>query len=191
MKDKDIFTTFETARLLNCDLTTVIKWVNENKLAAYRTPGGHRRIRKEDLIRFLKQFNMPVPEKLADAIKILIVDDDPESVELIMGYLTKLGKEHECAVAQDGFEAGRKITEFRPGLVILDVKLPGLNGYQVCENLKKDEATKSIRILAVTAYGSPEDKHKMLSLGADAYLSKPLNSDLFLKTAKKLLNIED
>ena len=121
--------------------------------------------------------------------KILIVDDDPESVELIIGYLMKLGKDHECAVARDGFEAGRKITDFKHGLVILDVKLPGLNGYQVCENLKKDEATKSIRIMAVTAYASPEDRHRMLSLGADAYLSKPLNNEQFIKTAKKLLDI--
>jgi len=184
---KNIFTTYEISKLLGCDLTTVIKWINDGKLIAYRTPGGHRRVRKEDLVEFLKKYNLPIPEELGIKPKVLIVDDDPDSVDLIRGYLSRIDSKLEIEIARDGFEAGRKVVEFKPELVILDVRLPGINGYQVCRNIKSDEKTKNIKVLAITAYASPEDKQKMLSLGADAYLPKPFPPEKFLKIIKKLL----
>jgi len=184
---KSIYTTYEVSKLLKCDLTTVIKWVNEGKISAYRTPGGHRRVKKEDLLDFLKKYKLPIPEELGTKSKILVVDDDPDSVDLIKGYLSRIGFDYEIEIARDGFEAGKKIIEFKPELVILDIRLPGINGYQVCRNIKNDKETKNTKVLAITAYASPEDRHKMLSLGADGYLPKPFKAEKFIKVVRKLL----
>ncbi|MCD6423614.1 MAG: response regulator [Elusimicrobia bacterium] len=186
-KNKSIFTTQEVAELLSCDLTTVIKWVNSGKLNAYKTPGGHRRIEKSELLKFIKKYNLPFPEELKEENRILIVDDDPEFVEIARGYLKEI-KDAKIEVASDGFSAGEKVISFKPHLVILDIKLPGLDGFEVCRNIKSDENTSQIKIIAVTAYDSPQDKKKILESGADHYFSKPLERGKFLNTVEKLLS---
>jgi len=186
-KGKNIFTTQDVAELLSCDLTTVIKWVNSGKLNAYKTPGGHRRIEKGELIKFIKKYNLPFPEELKEENRILIVDDDPEFVEIVIGYLREI-KDAKIEVASDGFSAGEKVVAFTPHLVILDIKLPGIDGFEVCKKIRSDEKTSHAKIIAVTAYNSPQDKKKILDSGADYYFPKPLDGTKFLNTVKKLLS---
>ncbi|GAF94703.1 unnamed protein product, partial [marine sediment metagenome] len=119
---KRIFTTQDVSRMLSCDLTTVIKWVNEGKLKAYKTPGGHRRIEEADLTDFVKKFKLPFPEELKSENRVLIVDDDPNFITLAAGYLGQI--ENICLdSAGEGFTAGEKVISFNPHIVILDVKL--------------------------------------------------------------------
>ncbi|MFH1352137.1 MAG: response regulator [bacterium] len=183
---KKIFTTQDVSRMLSCDLTTVIKWVNEGKLKAYKTPGGHRRIEGPDLVDFVKKFKLPFPDELKEENRILIVDDDPDFVSLTAGYLQKVDN-IRIDSANEGFLAGEKVISFNPHVVILDVKLPGIDGYEVCRRIKEREETKGIKILVVTAYDSPQDRRTALESGADVYFVKPLKSDQFVSTVKKLL----
>lgn len=181
-----IFTTQDVSRMLSCDLTTVIKWVNEGKLKAYKTPGGHRRIEDADLTDFVKKFKLPFPEELKSENRILIVDDDPDFINLAADYLGQI--ENICLdSASEGFTAGEKVISFNPHVVILDVKLPGIDGYEVCRRIKGKEETKGIKIVVVTAYDSPQDRRNALESGADVYFAKPLKSEQFVSTIKKLL----
>ena len=79
MKHKTVFTTFETAKLCQVSPLSIINWVNAGRLPAFRTPGGHRRIRREDLVRFMRESGIPLPEELREGTgrpRVLVVDDD-------------------------------------------------------------------------------------------------------------------
>jgi len=105
--------------------------------------------------------------------KILIVDDAVDTVELLKKRLRFEG--YDTAEAYDGEEALNRVAEYNPDLIILDVLMPKLDGYEVCQRLKSDENTKYIPILMLTAKGEVEDKVKGLDIGADHYLAKPFD----------------
>lgn len=107
----------------------------------------------------------------ARGTKILIVDDEPFIVETVRFALEKAG--YEILVAYDGEEALRVAREVSPGLIVLDVMLPKLNGFQVCRLLKFDERYRQIPIVMLTARAQERDRLLGKETGADAYLSKP------------------
>jgi len=98
-------------------------------------------------------------------------------------------KEHrrELETAADGFEAGLKVVSFKPHLVVLDLVMPGLDGFKLCEQVKSNSETKHIKILIVTGFGSKENAEQALGLGADGYLLKPLNADELQERVRDLL----
>ncbi|MDO8734986.1 MAG: response regulator, partial [Elusimicrobiota bacterium] len=181
-------TTYQISQMVNVDITTVIDWIDKGLLKAYKTPGGHRRIKWDDLVEFLKKYEMPIPEKLnvvapsygaknqasqgdATTKKILIVDDNEDILEFISRAIKKFYKNIKIKLETEGFIAGKRIAEFKPDLLILDIKLPGMDGFEVLEHLDKSE--KQLKILAITAYSSKETKEKIFKAGADDYLVKP------------------
>jgi two-component system sensor histidine kinase/response regulator len=105
--------------------------------------------------------------------RILIVDDAVDTVELLKKRLRFEG--YDTAEAYDGEEALKQVAEYNPDLIILDVMMPKLGGYEVCQRLKSNENTKYIPILMLTAKSEVEDKVKGLDIGADHYLAKPFN----------------
>jgi len=103
---KEILTTFEIAKMCNVDITTVINWVNTGKLTAYKTPGGHRRVRLADFTDFLKRYNMPVPRGIARVVPaILIVEDDLQIRALMRKILLGRYPDAEIHETDDGFVA--------------------------------------------------------------------------------------
>ena len=114
-------------------------------------------------------------------LSVLIVDDEPQ----LLSYLTKLLKKYsdfvDVETANNGFDAGIKVNELKPNVILLDLMMPGLDGFDVCEKIKTSPLTSDIRIIAMTGFPSPANVEKILSLGADACLSKPLNRDELLK----------
>jgi len=105
--------------------------------------------------------------------KILIVDDAVDTVELLKKRLRFEG--YDTAEAYDGEEGLKLVAEYNPDLIILDVLMPKLDGYEVCQRLKSDENTKYIPVLMLTAKSEVADKVKGLDIGADHYLAKPFN----------------
>ena len=88
--DKSIYTTHEVSRLLHVNPRSVINWIEQSLLPSYRTPGGHRRIRREDLLAFLRKHQIPTPEALVEGkFNVLIVDDEQEIVDLIKTFLSR------------------------------------------------------------------------------------------------------
>lgn len=105
--------------------------------------------------------------------KILIADDNNTNVELLEAYLTEV--DCEIAVAVDGQDTMDKVASFQPDLILLDIMMPKLSGFEVCKALKKDPATKQIMIMMVTALDEPGDIDRAVAAGCDDFLSKPIN----------------
>jgi PleD family two-component response regulator len=116
--------------------------------------------------------------------KILIVDDEPFNVELLEGYLSK---DYDILKAYNGNEALLIVGTTNPDLIILDIMMPGMNGYEVCRQIKGDEKTTSIPIVIVTALNEREAKFKAIESGADDFLNKPIDIIELTARVKSLL----
>jgi two-component system phosphate regulon response regulator PhoB len=105
--------------------------------------------------------------------RVLVVDDEPDIVALVVYHLAKAG--YKVSTAVTGADALQLAREQRPGLIILDLMLPGMSGYEVVEELRNNDATKNVAVLMLTARREEADRIKGLSLGADDYLTKPFS----------------
>jgi class 3 adenylate cyclase len=119
--------------------------------------------------------------------RVLIVDDEPMNVELLEAYLST---QYEIAKAYDGEKALEKVNNEPPDLILLDIMMPGLNGYEVCKRLKGDDKINFIPIVMVTALKEQDEKIKGLEAGADDFLTKPVDSSELLARVKSLLRIK-
>ena len=117
-------------------------------------------------------------------MKVLVVDDELHITALLKFTLEMNG--YEVVIANDGMEAMEKVESVRPDLILLDIKMPRLNGWQVCEKLKSNELTKNIPIIMVTAFAQKEAQQRSMELGADEYISKPFEGSFLLETVKKV-----
>ena len=90
-------------------------------------------------------------------------------------------------VAYDGFQAGSKFFQFKPDFIILDICMPGLDGYQVCANIRQDKGNQHVRILAISGLSEAQEVKKIMDLGADDYLQKPFTNEVFQMKIKNLL----
>jgi twitching motility two-component system response regulator PilH len=117
--------------------------------------------------------------------KILIAEDSPTSVELLKQALAPLG--HDIAVAKDGEEAGQRIAADKPDLLILDIIMPKMNGFQVCRAVRGNPETKDIRIIMVTSMDRESDRYWGLKQGADEYLVKPVDPAVLVAKVRSYL----
>ncbi len=185
---KEFFTTGEIARLLNITRISVYRWVKSGKLKAYRVPKGRYRILRKDFIEFLKNSGMgKLLNTLPQIIKILIVDDNPHIVESLKTFLEKANHNFHIRGTTSGFEAGRLIYSFMPDVVIVDLVMPGMDGFEICRQIKKDPLTRHIKIIAITGYPTREKIEKIKEEGASAVFSKPFDYNELLKEIKRLI----
>ncbi len=119
--------------------------------------------------------------------RILIADDNPANVELLEVYLGEL--DCETAIAVDGHDTLEKVAEFKPELILLDIMMPKLSGFEVCKKLKEDPATKNIMILMVTALNELGDIERAVAAGTDDFLSKPVNKLELVKRVENMLKL--
>jgi two-component system alkaline phosphatase synthesis response regulator PhoP len=119
--------------------------------------------------------------------RILIADDNPTNVELLEAYLAEV--DCETAVAIDGRDTLEKVESFQPDLILLDIMMPKLSGFEVAKKLKQDPATRGIMILMVTALNELGDIERAVHAGADDFLSKPVNKLELLKRVENMLRL--
>ncbi len=174
-----MLTTGDIATRCGVSQESVKNWIENGEIKAFKTPGGHYRILIEDFDELRKKYNMPpFKEHLPNKQRILVVDDDPNVVNIIIDFLSRTTG-YELASASDGFSAGRLITKFHPDLVILDLIMPYMDGFDVCRKIKSDSETLHIMVLVITGY--PEKKEEALECGADDFLKKPFDDIYELK----------
>jgi len=128
----------------------------------------------------------PKPEK-PEKSRILIADDNQPNVELLEAYLS--GLDVDTAVATDGQDTLTKVAEFKPHLILLDIMMPKLSGFEVCKKLKSEAATRGIMILMVTALNELGDIERAVQAGTDDFLSKPVNKAELLKRVDNMLKL--
>ena len=185
-KTKSIFTTHEVSRLLQVNPRSVINWIEQNLLSSYRTPGGHRRIRREDLLAFLRKHQIPIPASLVDGkFNILIVEDEEEITKLLRTFFDRQGN-YTIFTASDGISALIEVGRIKPDLLIIDIMIPGVDGIEVCRRIK-GEASNKTAIVAIS--GKPDYEKKVLQSGADAFMAKPLDLQTLNDTTRRLLRV--
>ncbi|WP_320009189.1 response regulator [Maridesulfovibrio sp.] len=125
--------------------------------------------------------------------KILVVDDEVHIRMLLEQTLEELEDDYgvELLTAENGEEGLDCIREERPELVFLDIMMPYMNGYEVCQAVREDVSLSGIKIILLTAKGQEADRKHGLELGAERYMTKPFDPDEILEVAKAILNIKD
>ena len=188
---EDVLTVFKASQYCNVSPKTIINWIESGHIKAYKTVGGHRRINKVDLEAFMKNQGIPIPdaEPVETRKKILVVDDDPIIVETIVQALEEDEFDYEVISASDGFEAGLQVTHFAPNLLILDIMMPDIKGYEVCKKIKEKPNTQDTKIVVLSAYLDEEKFKKMKEYGADACFSKPLPLPQLKDEVARLLDL--
>ncbi len=124
---------------------------------------------------------------LPTASRVLIADDNPTNVELLEAYLAEMPC--EIAVAADGRETLDQVARFQPDLILLDIMMPKLSGFEVCKKVKEDPATRRIMVLMVTALNEPGDVERAVAAGCDDFLSKPVNKIELVKRVENMLKL--
>ncbi len=179
---KRSFTTAAVARMLGVALQSVSNWIDAGQLRAGRTPGGHRRIEPNDLMDFLRQQGLAIPpELLPSPLKVLVVDDEKDVASWVASEIKAERPDIEVLVAHDGFSAGEIVGFERPDVVVLDLRMPGMDGFEVCRRIKAREDTLKTVVLAMTAHPSPKVERQILECGAEVCLTKPFAADVLLK----------
>jgi excisionase family DNA binding protein len=183
---KSIYTTHEVSRLLHVNPRSVINWIEQDRLPSYRTPGGHRRIRHDDLLAFLRKHDIPTPAGLVEGtFKVLIVEDEEEIINIIKTYFERHSA-YSIQTARDGVTALIEVGRSKPDLIVLDILIPGVDGIDVCRRIKSD-LNNTTAIIAMS--GQPENEKRVLNAGADAFMAKPLDLEKLLTQSKKLLRV--
>ncbi len=121
--------------------------------------------------------------------KILVVDDAEENIKLVTEILNRPNREYDIISAGDGHEALQLVKEYTPDLIMLDVVMPGIDGFEVCRILKEDERTRLIPVVMITALDSQQDRLRGLEAGVDDFISKPFNVYELLARVKNLLKL--
>ena len=172
-----LLTSHEVGELLQVNPSSVKKWVNEGRIPAHRTPGGHRRIRVADLVDFLDRHAMPIPRKLAAAgrKRVLIVDDDQVHLRALERRLRGHKARLQVELTENGIDALVLVGSFKPHLIVLDVFMPELDGLEVCRRLKRNPETRNIDVIVTSAHLTRAVEENALSAGAVRCLPKPID----------------
>lgn len=185
-KKSKVFSALEVANICGVVNQTAINWIKAGHLKAYTTPGGQFRVTPEDLAEFLKSRGSEIPEVLVEALNevkspktksMIIVDDDKGLNSVIKMYLEKNFVGVKIFQAYDGFEAGTLMAKEKPGLVILDLDLPGVDGFSLCKKLKSDSMFENPYIVVVTALKDSDISDRVTDLGCNYFLTKPLSME--------------
>ena len=148
----------------------------------------------EDLVEFLHSRGMRMPDELQRILEnqlevdtILIVDDDRDLNNLVHQYLSRKYPDYEILQALDGFEAGRMLAESKPGVVVLDINLPGVDGHKLARSIKEGSGVTKPIIVAVSGLDDPAEHEAILDEGADAFIAKPLELDKLYEKIEQLV----
>jgi excisionase family DNA binding protein len=191
MSDDDkepAYTTFEVARLCGVYHTSVLHWIQKEKLKAYATPGGHHRVPRSELVAFMRRYDMPVPANMESSAKrLLIVDDDPLITGALLHSLGRLEGRYEITTVNNPVQGLVEVGHRLPDLLVLDLLMPALDGYEICRILKASPVTASIKIVAITASEPGVAQVDFLSRNADLLLRKPFDPRKLVEAVQSLL----
>ncbi len=186
---KSVFTTGEAAEICKVSQQTIIRCFDSGRLKGFRVPGSRfRRIPREALIAFMKDNGIPPDSLDSGKRKILVVDDDPEIVELFVDVLERDGR-FEVRTASTGYDAGMITQEFGPDLIILDYMLPDINGNVVCATIRQKPEFEHTKIIIVSGVVNQDEITDLIKSGADEFIKKPFNIEKIIEQIGELLTV--
>lgn len=178
------YTTFDVAKKLGVSPPTVVNWINSGLLIAHKTPGGHRRIVREDLIAFARNQKYPLEFESSSSTsgsygRVLIVDDDVAFCALLREYFHGCGP-YIMDVAHSGFAAGLLLARAQPDAVIMDIQMPDMNGFEVLRMIRQDPQMAHLPVIACSS-SSPEIEEQIRRESFQGFIQKPLKFDRLLE----------
>ena len=186
---KSVYSTGEAANICKVSQQTIIRCFDSGRLQGFRVPGSRfRRIPRESLIKFMKENEIPLDNLDSGRKKVLVVDDDPEIVELMVDVLERDGR-FEIRTAGSGYDAGVLTQEFQPDLMILDYMLPDVNGNVVCKTIRQNSAFEHMKIIIVSGVVNQDEIDQLLGMGANAFMKKPFSIDDLVGKIAELLTL--
>ena len=190
MTTKTVFTTGEAAKVCKVSQQTIIRCFDNGTLKGFRVPGSRfRRIPRDLLFQFMQENGIPPDALESGKRKVLIVDDDEELVELLVDVFER-DKRFDIRTANNGFDAGMTVKEFRPDLVVLDVMLPDINGKEVCQKIRSDKSLEKVRVICISGMVEQDKIEDLKVAGANEFLQKPFTVDSLLDCACDQLEME-
>ena len=169
------FTSHQVAQMLGVSLPTVGNWAKAGKLTAHRTPGGHRRIPRAELLRFLHEHGFPIPQGLEEPSvkrRVLIVDGGMDFGDILAEYLT-INHDYDVKQAEDGFSAGWLCSQYQPRVVIVDMDIPGLDLFKIVKLLADGPSKTSAAVIVLASAHNPSTESQLIELGVAAVVRKP------------------
>ncbi|MBX7256857.1 MAG: response regulator [Candidatus Hydrogenedentes bacterium] len=178
MEIKQSFSTSEVAKYCHVTPDTIRKWAEAGRIHVFKTPGGHRRIRREDLLQFLRENSIPIHGDLdTSGLRILIVDCERTVAAVIRRFLERTRNSFQIEVAHDGFELGQLVSTFRPDIVFLEARVPGHDGYELCRRIKGMPDLPNVRIILMASIEEGDSISRGAEHGASVSLAKPFTPD--------------
>lgn len=189
-----VYSALEVANICGVANQTAINWIRNGYLKAYSTPGGQYRVYADDLVKFMTERNMRVPENLASLCNtssnssILVVEDDMGLNTVLYQYLSKEFSGAQIYQAFDGFEAGALMTSKKPSVVVLDLNLPGVDGFELCKKINSSDDFGNPAIIVITALQDSGIEDKIQEMNAVAFFRKPIILDELSQAIKAALS---
>lgn len=177
-----LLTSHQVGELLQVNPSSVNKWVNDGRIQAFRTPGGHRRIRVADLMAFLDKHKMPIPRSLSamSRRRLLVVDDNQKHLDALKRRLKAHADRVDLAIATNGIDALVQVGALKPHLIVLDVFMGELDGLEVCRRLKANPDTRNVDVIITSGQLTPEVEEEAIKAGALKVLPKPIDLGVIL-----------
>jgi len=187
MRRRAIYTTGQAAEVCRLSQQTIIRCFDSGQLQGFRVPGSKfRRIPHKNLMEFMKANNIPLEGFSGDRIRVLVVDDDPDIIELFTDVLNN-DQRFEVATAGTGYDAGVITQQFHPDAVVLDYMLPDVNGNVVCKTIRDNSDLSHIKILIISGVVNPADIDGLKAAGADDFIKKPFNIERVIERIVELV----
>jgi two-component system, OmpR family, response regulator len=189
LQDKEVFTTGDVAEICQISQQTVIRCFDNGRLKGFRVPGSRfRRVPREALILFMKENGIPVTRLQRGKKRVLVVDDDPDIIEMLVDLLQADGR-FEVKTAKTGYDAGLLTQQFNPDVMILDYMLPDINGNTVLQTVRKNPELAHIKVILVSGVVNQEEVQALLAAGANDFIKKPFDIDHLIKRIAELVGV--
>ncbi len=187
MAKKKIFTTFEAGQYANVNPYTIRHWIQEGILQAYTTPGGHRRIRREDLDAFLGEHQMPLPQDFSEGNKrILLMDPEQDVLSSLSDFIESLSDQFDVRSAKDPFTAAFELFTRDPHMALLTLETPNFDGPAALRRMKRVPDTSHVKVVALTEDPTVEKIQATQEAGFLECLVKPVDRAELRKLLKEI-----
>jgi len=190
MTDK-FLTSNEAAKYLGASRSSLTNWVKQGLLISGVTPGGHHRFTVEDLNSFAEKRGMELPghKNSGEVVRILVVEDDEGFREYVRDALD-IYSGYELKEAEDGLKAAMLVGSWRPDLIILDIRMPNMNGVEFLQMLRSESDIKDVKVIVASAHISPELRNDIEALGVEMIIDKPVRLAKLVAVIEKTTSLE-